>query len=49
MTKQGGVWMEGANKKADFNKEGCQSKIILHCETVIFAGKSFIKREDFGK
>lgn len=34
--------MKEGNKKADFNKEGCQSKIILHCETVIFAGKSFI-------
>lgn len=34
--------MDETNKKADFNKEGCQSKIILHAETIIFAGKSFI-------
>lgn len=37
--------MDETNKKADFNKEGCQSKIILHCETVIFAGKSFIPNQ----
>lgn len=41
--------MTEQNKKAAFNNEDCQSKIILHAETIIFAGKSFIKREDFGK
>lgn len=34
--------MTEQNKKAASNKEGCQSKIILHAETIIFAGKSFI-------
>lgn len=33
------------NKKAAFNNEDCQSKIILHAETIIFAGKSFIPNE----
>ena len=41
--------MTEQDKKATSNNEGCKSKIVLHCETVIFAGKSFIKREDFGK
>lgn len=22
-------------------------KIVLHCETIVFLGKSFIKREDY--
>ena len=34
--------MDETNKKAAFNNEDCQSKIILHAETIIFAGKSFI-------
>lgn len=34
--------MTEQDKKATSNNEGCKSKIILHAETIIFAGKSFI-------
>lgn len=41
--------MKEQKKKAAFDNEDCPSKIILHAKTIIFAGKSFIKREDYGK
>lgn len=34
--------MAEQNKKAVFNNEGCKSKIVLHAEKILFAGKSFI-------
>ena len=37
--------MDETNKKAAFNNEDCQSKIILHAEKILFAGKSFIPNQ----
>ena len=41
--------MTEQNKKAASNNEDCESKIVLHAEKILFAVKSFIKREDYGK
>lgn len=30
-------------------KQDDHSKLVLHCETLVFSGKSFIKREDYEK
>ena len=38
------------NKKGQPTKEPAnQSKIILHGETVVFSGKSFVKRENLDR
>lgn len=34
--------MAEQKKKAASNNEGCESKIVLHAEKILFAGKSFI-------
>lgn len=38
--------MTEQNKKATSNNEGCKSKIVLHAEKILFAGKSFIPNKE---
>lgn len=38
---------QSKNKKdRPVKKQVSQSKVTLHCESVVFSGKSFVKRED---